>query len=123
MGDSPKNPQLYESINFRRGTDSYVRKCSKSIKKDAYDSVFGPSVSSMARTPKKRSFEHTETRPFSYQNPRKISNSPVSSTAKDHRHFSSLIERVDQHRQNLDPENKMGVRPYVIPDEIEDKSH
>ena len=43
--------QTYESINFRRGTQSHSRKCSQIIKKNAYDAVFGLDVSAV---PKKK---------------------------------------------------------------------
>ena len=40
----------YEGDNFRRGTQSHIEKRSKLLKKEAYDKVFGPDISSMSRT-------------------------------------------------------------------------
>ena len=50
-GGSGKDSFLqYEHDNHRRGTQSHIEKRSKILKKEAYDKVFGPDVSSMSRT-------------------------------------------------------------------------
>ena len=49
LEEGAKVTSPYETINFRKGTDSCIRKYSKSIKKDAYNSVFGPEVSAETR--------------------------------------------------------------------------
>lgn len=49
-GGNREMSQYYHTENFRRGTKSHIEKRSKVLKKEAYDKVFGPDISSMSRT-------------------------------------------------------------------------
>lgn len=59
-------------------------------------------------------------RPFTHGNGR--SNSKTAKDTKkfkedetDRRKFSSLIQRIDKHRQSFDPDNRCASKPYSPP--------
>ena len=85
----------YDEQNFRRGTQSHIGKRSKVLKKEAYDKVFGPDISSMSRT---------FYLPTPEQSPVRKKNNSFTMTKEgaDHEKLRSLITRMHGYRNKLD---------------------
>ena len=90
----------YDHDNFRRGTQSHIEKRSKILKKQAYDKVFGPDVSSMSRTAgfQKRSYILEATPPRA----KSISLTSPYKQGQNHKNLKNLIGKMHDYKNKLE---------------------
>lgn len=92
----------YESDNYRRGTQSHIKKRSKIIKKEAYDKVFGPDISSMSRT---NGFERKSVTFDTPPRPKSISLTSPFQENSTHKNLRNLIHKMHDYKNKLSETN------------------
>jgi hypothetical protein len=93
------NLSFYQENNHRKGTQSHIGKRSKTIKREAYDKVFGPDISSFSRT---ATFQPPNKEIASSPRVKSISLNASLNNSSENKNLRDLIGRMNVYKNKLE---------------------